>query len=130
MTPNMKLCRMQATKEDFAYRHAHSKMTQNFRVTINPWPGLACHRLAWLSSMLCTLQQILLLLRSMLLCPQVPVDRLPRAMLSALQVSSGHLGVQVGGEKDHAFNRARYERLLREHSRYQRYLHIPAAEAP
>ncbi len=37
--------------------------------------------------------------------------------------------VQVGGERDHGFDRARYERLLREHSRYQRYLRIPAAEA-
>lgn len=36
---------------------------------------------------------------------------------------------QVGGEKDHGFDRARYERLLREHSRYQRYLRVPAVEA-
>ena len=45
-------CHTQATKEDFAYRHAHSKMTQNFRVNGTPlsWPGLV-----WLISLLCTL---------------------------------------------------------------------------
>ena len=33
--------------------------------------------------------------------------------------------MQVGGERDHDFNKARYERLLKEHSRYQRYLRTP-----
>lgn len=69
------------------------------------------------------------LLHSTLLYPQMFVESVSW-LLSVLQIQSGRRGAQVGGEKDHAFNRARYERLLQEHSRYQRYLHIPAAEAP
>ena len=69
-------------------------------------------------------------LHSMLVCPKMFVDSLSCALLLMLQMPSGYLGAQVGGEKDHAFNRARYERLLQEYSRYQRYLHIPTAEAP
>ena len=69
-------------------------------------------------------------LHSILLYLQTFADSLLCRLLSVLQIVCGHLGVQVGGEKDHAFNRARYERLLQEHSRYQRYLHIPTAEAP
>ena len=42
----LEICHAQATKEDFAYRHAHSKMTQNFRVIINL---LAWLDLAWLA---------------------------------------------------------------------------------
>ena len=33
--------------------------------------------------------------------------------------------VQVGGERDHGFDRARYERLLADIKRYQRYLRHP-----
>ena len=33
---------------------------------------------------------------------------------------------QVGGERDHGFDRARYERLLSDIKRYQRYLKHPS----
>ena len=33
--------------------------------------------------------------------------------------------MQVGGERDHGFDRARYERLLADIQRYQRYLRHP-----
>ena len=36
---------------------------------------------------------------------------------------------QVGGERDHGFERARYERLLSDIKRYQRYLKHPSNAA-
>ena len=90
--------------------------------------GLACNALAIVRAV--HPASFLLLLHSILLYLQIFVESLSCRLLSVLLVVCGYLGVQVGGEKDHAFNRAHYERLLQEHSRYQRYLHIPTAEAP
>ena len=121
---------VQATKEDFAYRHAHSKMSQNFTVSfflkcticteVQATMDSACTRTskhAW-----CLMSSPAIIAGAL---SDMTVFCLAWAPMTAPFTTSC---MQVGGDKDHGFDRERYERLLREHSRYQRYLRLPAAE--